>query len=56
LMRVFCVPGKDKILVTPPTYGMYSISANVNDVTIVKVDLNVEEGRFQLKTDEVGDQ
>ncbi|PVH81115.1 histidinol-phosphate aminotransferase [Cadophora sp. DSE1049] len=39
LLRCFCVPGKDKILVCPPTYGMYSVSAQVNDVGLVKVPL-----------------
>jgi histidinol-phosphate aminotransferase len=39
LLRCFCVPGSDKILVCPPTYGMYSVSAQVNDVGLVKVPL-----------------
>ncbi|KAI0175788.1 histidinol-phosphate aminotransferase [Hypoxylon sp. FL1284] len=39
LLRCFCVPGKDHILVCPPTYGMYSVSAQVNDVGLVKVPL-----------------
>ncbi|CAG8983272.1 hypothetical protein HYALB_00002709 [Hymenoscyphus albidus] len=39
LMRCFCIPGKDKILVCPPTYGMYSVSAQVNDIGLVKVPL-----------------
>ena len=39
LLRMFCVPGKDKILTCPPTYGMYSVSAQVNDLEVVKVDL-----------------
>jgi histidinol-phosphate aminotransferase len=39
LLRCFCVPGGDKILVCPPTYGMYSVSAQVNDVGLVKVPL-----------------
>lgn len=39
LIRCFCVPGKDKILVCPPTYGMYSVSAQVNDVGLFKVPL-----------------
>ncbi|KAF1833765.1 histidinol-phosphate aminotransferase [Decorospora gaudefroyi] len=39
LIRAFCVPGKDKILTCPPTYGMYSVSAQVNDVALVKVPL-----------------
>jgi len=39
LLRCFCIPSKDKILVCPPTYGMYSVSAQVNDVGLVKVPL-----------------
>ncbi|KAK4143358.1 histidinol-phosphate aminotransferase [Dichotomopilus funicola] len=39
LLRCFCAPGRDRILVCPPTYGMYSVSAQVNDVGLVKVPL-----------------
>lgn len=39
LIRCFCVPGRDKILICPPTYGMYAVSAQVNDVGLVKVPL-----------------
>ncbi|KAG9231621.1 histidinol-phosphate aminotransferase [Amylocarpus encephaloides] len=39
LIRCFCVPGRDNILVCPPTYGMYSVSAQVNDVGLVKIPL-----------------
>lgn len=39
LIRAFCIPGKEKILTCPPTYGMYSVSAQVNDVSLVKVPL-----------------
>ncbi|KAF2830887.1 histidinol-phosphate aminotransferase [Ophiobolus disseminans] len=41
LIRAFCVPGREKILVCPPTYGMYSVSAQVNDVALAKVPLQV---------------
>lgn len=47
LLRAFCVPGRDTILVCPPTYGMYSVSADVNDVGLVKVPLLPAPG-FQL--------
>lgn len=39
LLRVFCVPGRDRIVVCPPTYGMYAVSAHVNDVGLVKIPL-----------------
>ncbi|KAF2716970.1 histidinol-phosphate aminotransferase [Polychaeton citri CBS 116435] len=42
LLRAFCTPGKDKILTCPPTYGMYGVSAQVNDVEVVKVALDAE--------------
>ncbi len=39
LIRAFCEPGKDNILICPPTYGMYEVSANINDVALKKVPL-----------------
>jgi histidinol-phosphate aminotransferase len=39
LLRCFCAPGKEKILTCPPTYGMYAVSAQVNDLEIVAVPL-----------------
>lgn len=54
LLRCFCVPGKDKILTCPPTYGMYGVSAQVNDVGIVKVPLDAANG-FQLQSDKVNE-
>ena len=40
LIRTFCTPGQDNILICPPTYGMYAISAETCDVGIKKVPLN----------------
>lgn len=39
LVRAFCNPGKDTVIITPPTYGMYEVSASINDVGIIKVPL-----------------
>lgn len=39
LYRCFCNPGKDNIIICPPTYGMYEVSANINDVAVKKVSL-----------------
>jgi histidinol-phosphate aminotransferase len=52
LMRIFCNPSKDEILITPPTYGMYKVCAKVNDVQIVSVPLTPD---FDLCVSEVGD-
>ncbi|HEY4875620.1 MAG TPA: histidinol-phosphate transaminase, partial [Puia sp.] len=34
LYRAFCNPGKDNVIINPPTYGMYEVSANINDVEV----------------------
>ena len=39
LFRAFCEPGKDNVIICPPTYGMYAVSANINDVEIRKAPL-----------------
>lgn len=39
LFRAFCYPGKDNVITVPPTYGMYEVSANINDVEIRKINL-----------------
>ena len=45
IYRIFANPGKDSVLICPPTYGMYEVSANINDVNIVNVPLRDD---FQL--------
>lgn len=39
LFRCFCEPGKDNVIICPPTYGMYEVSAHINDVDIRKAPL-----------------
>ncbi|MCX6295532.1 MAG: histidinol-phosphate transaminase [Bacteroidetes bacterium] len=46
LFRAFCDPQKDNVIICPPTYGMYEVSANINDVNVIKVPLLPES--FQL--------
>ncbi len=48
IFRAFCNPGKDNAIVCPPTYGMYQVSANINDVGVIKVPLIPET--FELNT------
>lgn len=40
LFRIFCNPSMDKALIFSPTYGMYDVSAGINDVELIKVPLN----------------
>ena len=42
LFRIFCIPAKDKVLTFSPTYGMYSVSAAINDVELIKSELDAD--------------
>jgi len=42
LFRSFCNPGVDNVILVPPTYGMYEVSANINDIKAKKVSLTAE--------------
>jgi histidinol-phosphate aminotransferase len=48
LFRSFCNPGIDNVIIVPPTYGMYQVSANINDVEAKKV-LLTEEYQLNLE-------
>ncbi|HEY6956749.1 MAG TPA: histidinol-phosphate transaminase [Flavisolibacter sp.] len=45
LIRAFCDPQRDNIIICPPTYGMYEVYANINDVQVKEVPLH---SNFQL--------
>ncbi|MDB5235986.1 MAG: hisD [Hymenobacter sp.] len=45
LVRLTCTPGQDSIVVCPPTYGMYEVAANLNDVRVERLPLTAD---FQL--------
>ncbi len=46
--RIFCNPAKDKALIFTPTYGMYEVSAEINEVELIKVPLKAS---FQIDFD-----
>lgn len=50
LMRAFCRPGVDNIIILPPTYGMYEVSAAVNDIAIIRVPMTED---FQLQPEKI---
>ena len=43
LLRAFCRAGQDSILITPPTYGMYAVSAAIQHAPVVTVPLLAEK-------------
>lgn len=42
LIRAFCEPGTDNVLIPQPTYGMYTVSAEINNVEIRSIKLTEE--------------
>lgn len=50
LVRTFCTPGQDSILINPPTYGMYTICATTFNVKTIKVPLTNE---YQLDVEQI---
>ena len=48
--RIFCNPDNAKVIVCPPTYGMYEVSANINDVEVISIPL---DKYFQLDGDKI---
>lgn len=50
IFRAFCIPNQDKIIVMPPTYGMYNVLANINCIFLDEVPLN---NNFQLVTKDI---
>ena len=50
LFRVFCEPGQDKVIAFTPGYGMYRVSAAINNVELIELPLGDD---FELLVDEV---
>ena len=51
LIQCFCVSGKDKVVILPPTFSMYEHAAHVMNIGITEVFL--KEETFQLNVDEI---
>ncbi|MDY3062822.1 MAG: histidinol-phosphate transaminase [Bacteroidaceae bacterium] len=50
VFRIFCVPGQDNVVSVTPSYGMYEVSANINDVECRLVRLN---DNFDISANEI---
>ncbi len=50
IIRLTCEPKEDNIIILPPTYGMYEVSASVNNVEIQKISLTTD---YQLDTQKI---
>ncbi len=52
LFRSFCNPGADNVIIVPPTYGMYEVSANINDIALKRVNLTAD---YQLNLEGIAE-
>ncbi len=50
IIRAFCEPNQDEIIICPPTYGMYEVSARINAVAVKEIPLKKD---FSLNEDEI---
>lgn len=50
IFRVFCEPKRDAVIALPPTYGMYKVLANTNDVELINIPLQED---FQPNVEEI---
>ena len=48
MFRIFCTPGKDNAVAIVPSYGMYTVAADINDVQVRGVPLGAD---FSLPTE-----
>ena len=48
LVRTFCTPGEDAVLDFPPTYGMYSVSAETAGVRVVRLTTREADGWLRI--------
>lgn len=55
LVRAICTPGSDAVLVTPPVFGMYAVSAQLQDAPLVEVPLRDGADGFIADVDAIGD-
>ncbi len=52
LIRLFCSAGKDSVMICPPTFGMYSVCAQLQHANILEIPLMIEKD-FQLDIDAI---
>ena len=50
VFRVFCIPGEDNVVAISPSYGMYEVAADINDIALRHVQLRDD---FSLPVEEL---
>lgn len=55
LVRALCRPGRDAVLITPPVFGMYAVSARLQGAPLVEVPLRDGESGFEADLNAIAD-
>src|SRR3546814_8404226 len=55
LVRAFCRPGVDAVLVTPPVFGMYAVCARLQRAPLVEAPLRAGDDDFSVDLGEVAE-
>ncbi|MEN7343718.1 MAG: histidinol-phosphate transaminase [Pseudomonadota bacterium] len=55
LIRCFCRPSIDRVVISPPTFGMYQVYADIQGVAVDRVPLHIDDARTRLPVDEIID-
>lgn len=56
LVRAFCVPGRDAVLVTPPVFGMYAVCAALQGARVLEVPLSDDRDDFRADLKRISNQ
>lgn len=56
LFRIFCTPGVDNVIIPQPTYGMYKVSAAINEIEVreplLSEDFDINESAIKQSIDQ----
>lgn len=55
LVRALCAPGRDAVLVTPPVFGMYAVSARLQGAPLIEAPLRDAAAGFEVDFDAVAE-
>lgn len=55
LVRALCRPGRDAVLIAPPVFGMYAVSARLQGAPLIERALGEDETGFRCDLDAVAD-
>ena len=53
LIRVFCEPNKDSVIINPPTFGIYGVDSRAQPANVIEIPLIKAQGTFVLDAENI---